>query len=99
MLASWTTWEWRRFRLPAGRQEALVTNHQRRFAVPVETPSAMPGAADPAALAALAARPNSHCSPEAMLAQMYALAYEQARHALQQRQWEELLERLFNSPT
>ncbi len=42
--------------------------------------------------------PQAAMSPMEMLARLYAMAYEQARATVAQRQWEELLERLFNSP-
>jgi hypothetical protein len=41
--------------------------------------------------------PQQAMSPMEMLARLYAMAYEQAREKLQRRQWDELLDLLFNS--
>ncbi len=77
------------------RKEGTAVIDHRRFSIPSETPSRSSVAAVPPMLNQ---HPQAAMSPMEMLARLYAMAYEQARASVAQRQWEELLERLFNSP-
>ena len=70
-----------------------MSDHMRRFSMPP------PGfVAANAGMLGKTSNKSAPTSPASTLAQIYSLAHQQAIETVNRRQWDELVDRLFNSP-